>query len=126
MTVRIKTFLFFISALSILAPTISFSEDGSTAFFSGIEDLPVTPGLREIQDESLIYDTSAGRIVQAYAQGHLSSGSILEFYRVTLPQLGWQALGKKKFRRETEILELKITRSSGGARLLIRLNPVER
>ena len=126
MMVRIQTFIFLISVLSVLASTVSFSADNQTVFFLGVEDLPVAPGLREIPDESLIYDTSAGRIVQAYAQGHLSSESILEFYRVTLPQLGWQALKKTKFRRETEILELKITRASGEARLSIRLNPVER
>ena len=124
--IRVSIVLFLIAAFGTLTPTVSNGAENTPIFFAGIEDLPLAPGLHEIRDEGLIYDTSAGRIVQAYAQGTGTIDTVIEFYRTTLPQLGWQVLGKTLFRREAETLEFKISRTAGGVRLAVRLIPVER
>ncbi len=113
------------AAVATLAPTYSNGDENTPIFFSGIEDLPLAPGLQEIRDEGLVYETSAGRIVQAYAQGRIKIETIVEFYRMTLSQLGWQILGKTSFRREVEMLEFKINRTPSGVRVSVRLTPVE-
>jgi hypothetical protein len=126
MTFRVCIIMFLMVAFGTLAPTVSNGAENRPIFFSGIEDLPLAPGLHEIRGEGLIYDTSAGRIVQAYAQGRGTVESIVKFYQVTLPQLGWQVLGKTTFRREAETLEFKVSRAPRGARLAVRLTPAER
>jgi hypothetical protein len=107
MMFRLSIAISLIVTFGTLTPSIANSVENTPIFFAGIEDLPLAPGLHEIPEESLIYDTSAGRIVQAYAQ------------------LGWQVLGKTLFRREAETLEFKLSKTTGGVRLVVRLTPVE-
>jgi hypothetical protein len=125
MMFRLSIAISLIVTFGTLTPSIANSVENTPIFFAGIEDLPLAPGLHEIPEESLIYDTSAGRIVQAYAQGRGTIDRIKEFYQITLPQLGWQVLGKTLFRREAETLEFKLSKTTGGVRLVVRLTPVE-
>ncbi len=82
---------------------------GGVAFVSGIEDLPLMPGLEEDSEGRMVFDTAAGRIVEAYASGPVSRAEVLDFYAATLPQLGWKREGEAAFRRENEILVLEFS-----------------
>ena len=94
------------------------------AYFTGIEDLPVMPGLAEIPDAGLIFDKPSGRIVEAYAQGEVSEGAVLDFYQETLPQLGWLSQADNRFAREGEELTLQIRENEvGGIVVMFRLAP---
>ncbi|HSE79307.1 MAG TPA: hypothetical protein VLG66_15010 [Alphaproteobacteria bacterium] len=75
-------------------------------FVAGIDDLPLMPGLTSMPESSVAFDSPAGRIVEAYAAGTATRAAISEFYRRTLPQLGWQPAGTNAFRREGEQLKL--------------------
>ena len=75
-------------------------------YVSQVQDLPLMPGLTEVADAGLVFDQPSGRIVEAYAQGQVSREEVLEFYRTTLPQLGWQTLDELRFGREGETLTL--------------------
>ena len=75
-------------------------------FFAGIEDLPVMPGLEQMQGAGVSFDKPEGRIVEVAARGKVSRRAVVEFYRAVLPQLGWRAAGEGRYRREGEHLNL--------------------
>jgi hypothetical protein len=85
------------------------------AFLSGFEDLPLMPGLSEVAGAGVVFDTPSGRIVEAYAEGSVTSAEVAAFYARTLPQLGWQEAGAGEFRRENEVLRLEISARDAGA-----------
>ena len=95
------------------------ARDG-VAFVSGIEDLPLMDGLREAEEESMVFDTVAGRIVESYASGAVTRRQVLEFYASTLPQLGWRRRGETTFQRENEILKLEFSTTAANPALTVR------
>lgn len=62
------------------------------AFLADLSDVPLAPGLLEVEGERLVFDKPEGRIVQAVATGKRPVSEIAGFYRETLPQLGWELL----------------------------------
>jgi hypothetical protein len=86
------------------------------AFVSDIEDLPLMPGLTEAADGGMVFDTAAGRIVEAYASGAVTRAQVVEFYAATLPQLGWTRSAETVFRREDETLVLEFPPPDPAAR----------
>ena len=76
-------------------------------FLSSVEDLPLAPGLSEMADAALTFDTPSGRIVEGAARGTVEASAVLQFYGATLPQLGWARESDTRFRRETEILHIE-------------------
>jgi len=86
---------------------------GATDFFEILEDVPVMPGLQPVADAGIEFDTPSGRIVEAYAIGATSRSAVLEFYRGTLPQLGWQAGAGDAFLREDESLSIDFFGADG-------------
>ena len=89
--------------------------EGGIAFVSGIEDLPLMPGLAEVEETGMVFDTPAGRIVEAFASGRVSRAQVVSFYAATLPQLGWSPADATRFRREGETLELHFPATPGAA-----------
>ncbi|MDA8233033.1 MAG: hypothetical protein M0006_17015 [Magnetospirillum sp.] len=95
----------FLLALALLAAG-PFNQARAEGFLSACEDLPLAPGLTEVPDSSLSFDTPSGRIVEAYAKGTVGERTMLAFYASTLPQLGWTRESDTRFRREAEVLRL--------------------
>ena len=93
-------------------------------FLSVIEDIPLAPGLTEAAGEAVMFDSPAGRIVEATAQGRVARDTVTRFYSETLPQLGWQRVGTA-FRREGEELHLDISEPAGLLTVRFRLRPAE-
>lgn len=91
---------------------------GDTAFLTGVEDLPLMPGLAEVPGAAVVFDAPQGRIVETYAAGAVSTDDVLAFYGQTLPQLGWRAAGPAEYRREGERLTLDVT--PGAAETTVR------
>ncbi len=88
----------------------AYADSGSPAagFFSEIEDFPLMPGMEELPDATLIFDSPSGRFVEAYAFGRITASDLRTFYAASLPQLGWQPAGPSVFQREGELLEITI------------------
>lgn len=84
----------------------------TSAFVSGTEDLPLMAGLREVPDRGVVFESPNGRIVEAWAVGYLAPERVRAFYNESLPQLGWQAAGDMRFRREGEVLTLDVLAGS--------------
>ena len=86
-----------------------------SAFVPGFEDLPLMPGLVASAEGPVVFDAPSGRIVEAQVAGPASAARVLDFYRETLPQLGWHAAGPDgTFEREGELLKLAITEPERG------------
>jgi hypothetical protein len=94
------------------------------SYIAEVEDLPLMPGLAEVEGAGVVFDKPDGRIVEAFAQGEVSREAVLAFYRKTLPQLGWRAVGAARFRRENEALSLDFL--DGGGALIVRFTLVPR
>ena len=104
-----------------LAVQAAAGADQEVTYLSAIEDLPLMAGLAEAVEDKMVFDTPSGRIVQSYATGRVTRGQVLEFYAATLPQLGWNAIGPGRFRRESEALEVDFPAGgSGGGPLTVR------
>ena len=88
-------------------------------FVGGTEDLPLMAGLSEVSRRGMVFDTPAGRIVEAYARGPVSRDQVLDFYAATLPQLGWRPDGAASFRREDEVLKLSFPSTDGGGLMVL-------
>lgn len=80
---------------------------GAETFVSGVDDLPLMPGLAALPTQTVVFDAPGGRIVEAWADGTVSREAVLSFYDATLPQLGWTAAAPDLFRREGETLRLE-------------------
>lgn len=93
-------------ALAAVCGVGAGAQDAGIAFVSGIEDLPLMPGLAEVDETAMVFDTPGGRIIEALTSGPVSRDQVVRFYAATLPQLGWSADGETLFRREGETLEL--------------------
>jgi len=70
-----------------------------------------------------VFDKPDGRIVEFYAIGAISPAAVAEFYRHTLPQLGWSQTGTLEFTREEEILRIKVTDNNGTSVARFTLSP---
>jgi hypothetical protein len=87
-------------------------------FVAGIEDLPLMPGLTELGGSGFAFGSTDGRIVEGYATGNVTEGQVLEFYKATLPELGWQAASERSYRRQGERLSIDFVK--GGGPLTVR------
>ena len=92
-------------------------------YLTEIEDLPLMPGLNEVDGAGLAFDKPSGRIVEAYAQGAVSAAEVQRFYRDSLPQLGWQAAGSDLYLRDNEQLELQFRPEASGLTVHFILRP---
>jgi hypothetical protein len=71
-------------------------------------------GFVQIDNSGVNFDSPEGRFFEAYAEGaKVSYLKVIDFYKQSLPQLGWQAKGKNNnerlsFFREGEKLKIEI------------------
>jgi hypothetical protein len=94
-------------ALLLIATLLPGASRGGLAagkFVTGFDDLPLMSGMTEIPDTDVSFDTTAGRIVIAFARSPDAPGKIRAFYRTALSQLGWREQTETAFTREDEVL----------------------
>ena len=111
------------SLTACLAAHVPAVTDAADGFLSQLEDLPLVPGLSEDTSAGVSFDTAAGRIVEAFAHGDLTERQVLDFYRETLPQLGWTADNATAYRRGGERLRLELTQGARGLIVRFSLSP---
>ncbi len=95
----------------------------AVAYVTGVADLPLMPGLTEVAGAGVVFDKPSGRIVETYVQGEVGRDAVLDFYRRSLPALGWEAAGAAGFRREGEHLRLEFVSEEGPLVLRFSLHP---
>ena len=89
-------------------------------FFNGLPDLPIMSGLTEDPSATIVFDKPEGRIVKMTATGRVTRAAVNKYYGRALPHLGWEKIGLGRFRRDGEILLLKI--SGTGKDLTVRVS----
>lgn len=75
-------------------------------------DIPLPDQVIEDLERGASFDTAQGRIVTAYAHrpANISSDAIHQFYRDSLPNLGWQVIGDGlQFRRPGEQVIIRVS-----------------
>jgi hypothetical protein len=118
---RTLRYLVFVCAAIVCAAASMAADIENVGFVSGMEDLPLTPGLVGIQEEGMVFDAPTGRIVEAYAGGTLTKEQVLGFYRETLPQLGWRLVNEKRFVREEEVLRIEFIKQEAKTPAIIKV-----
>ena len=110
----------FLCAALLLTATMALA-DGR--FVSGIADLPLMPGLEEIEESAMVFSKPEGRIVEVMARGAVTREAASAFYDQTLPQLGWRPHRAGDWRRENEILRLDMKDGEYGVVIQFTLTP---
>ena len=103
--ISIQKFLKSASLLFFLLLMVDAAAQSS--FSSAIDDLPLMDGLNEAEGGTMVFDSSSGRIVEALSSGKVTRRQVIEFYRETLPQLGWHEIRSGHFVREDEVLKIE-------------------
>ena len=81
------------------------------------------PGMQELPDANISFDTTSGRIVEAFAKTEQSVERILSFYKNVLPQLGWRVETDTMFVRDTEILIIDLRKDGDSVIVQFSLEP---
>ena len=92
-------------------------------FLTGFSDLPIMPGMQELPDANISFDTASGRIVEAFAKTEQSVERILSFYKNILPQLGWRVEKDTMFVRDSEILIIDLRKDGDSVIVQFLLEP---
>ncbi len=117
-----------LATLFALAGLLVVSSVRAGDFFDGFPDLPLMPGLTERPESAVVFDHATGQVATAVASGPVEPAAVRQFYRRTLPPLGWvpecaapDCAPPDRYRREGQALELKLSPDRGEttARFLI-------
>ncbi len=92
-------------------------------FVTGLLDVPLMDDLSQGPAAEIVFETPAGRFVEARARGRVEPRAVLRFYRETLPQLGWCVAADGVFYREGERLMVEAAAGGGGTMVLFTLAP---
>jgi len=92
-------------------------------FVSGIADLPLMPGLEEIDGSTMVFSKPQGRIIEVAARGAVTRDAVRAFYGQTLPQLGWRKKGPGRWHRENEVLRFDVKDEKKGLVIQFSLAP---
>jgi hypothetical protein len=112
-----------VACLAILVAFTASVADAADGFLSRLEDMPLMPGLSEDTKSGVSFDTADGRIVEAFARGNVTERQVLDFYRETLPQLGWTAESSTEFSRGGEKLQIDLVPDDQGMVVRYSLSP---
>ena len=86
--------------------------DQKKQYVLGTEDIPLFGGLELIEEESSNFDAITGNIVISKYTSNSKAMSVKDFYKNTLPQLGWKLSKDTKnkilFVREKDKLEILV------------------
>ena len=106
----------------VLLFLLSAPAAGAAGFFQSVDDLPLMSDLREDVGRALVFDKPDGRIVKLVARGKVSKKEVHEFYRRTLPQLGWQPV-LRSYVREGEVLTLGFEQENSELVVYVSIKP---
>lgn len=90
--------------LFLLLPLSAWA--GETLYSAVIEDLPLMQGMTEHEDDAVVFDAPAGRIVETFASASFAPRDIVSFYDRSLPPLGWQKMSAAQYVRDGETLKI--------------------
>jgi hypothetical protein len=93
-------------------------------FLQAAADVPLMPGLAEIDGAATVFDKPDGRIIETLAEGALRLTEVEKFYAQTLPALGWQSRGQGLYERDGERLTLGLGGRDGAVTVRFLIAPM--
>ena len=92
-------------------------------FIDGLDDIPLMPKTIQIHSNNITFGNNESRFSEAYISSKKNNfKNISEFYKKTLPQLGWNYVSNKEnalhFERDMEILDIVLEKNKP---LLVRV-----
>ena len=84
----------------------------AATFIEGLEDVPIMNGLRQEKADNVSFGNEEGRFIEVYLSGKkVKFKQVKNFYKDTLPQLGWIYQGERDkniliFLRDGETMEV--------------------
>ncbi|MTI08932.1 hypothetical protein [Curvivirga aplysinae] len=122
MTHKLKRlFVFMIGGIFFAFLNFSSHAEG---FLSALPEVPLHEKISEIAGSEVSFDAPTGRIIQIAASGVESKKNILNFYKATMPQLGWTVRSSTEFTREKEKLSLSLSTENGETLVQFELSPI--
>ena len=94
-------------------------------FITGFSDLPIMPGMRELPDADVSFDTTSGRIVIAFVRTDRKANSVMIFYDRVLRQLGWEKKSSRVFIRDEESLTFDFINDGDSLIVRFSIEPVK-
>ncbi|WP_420548790.1 hypothetical protein [Curvivirga sp.] len=116
-----RSYAFLLAGIFFVFLNFASYADG---FLSILPEVPLPEKISEIAESEVSFDAPTGRIVQVAARGMKDKESILSFYKVTMPQLGWTAQSATEFTRENEKLSLTLNTENGETLVHFELAPM--
>ena len=112
-------------AAATALPLGAFAQQAKPAvFIERLGDVPLMPGLSVVERSGVDFDAPGGRIVEVAAAGPVTRAAVLEFYRRSLPPLGWTGRNGV-FVREGEKLRLELAGAGGRTEVRFFLSPAQ-
>jgi hypothetical protein len=99
-------------------------------FFSGSQDIPVMPGLVELDGRSFSYDKPEGEIIEIVARmDGVNTEQVLFYYEAILPQFGWGKVNAvfdgANFYREEAYLDISFDSEGAQSFVKIMIHPIQ-
>jgi hypothetical protein len=110
-------------ALSSVFLVWSSLTGAQSVYLVDVDDLPLAPGLVEDTAARVAFDKPAGRIIAAAASGSTTADAVGDFYRQTLPALGWNAINGNVWERDEERLIIQVDRRNSQVIVRFSLSP---
>ena len=91
----------------LLGTSFVFLNGYGISYVPGTEDIPLMEGASLVEEKPSIFDVSQGRVSVSRIVCSWKGSEVENFYRQTLPNLGWIRLSKNKYQREEQFLDIK-------------------
>ena len=114
-----------IAAILAFVPAFAADSDQPAAsdqqFTSIIDDLPLMPGLKTVDDSDVLFvEPHEGRIAETQASGEVGIDKVYNFYRRSLPHLGWKVIDGRTYERDGD--RLVIDAHADGKETVVRFS----
>jgi hypothetical protein len=107
---------------SNINPSQRGSEGTVAQFTKVIDDLPLMPGLTPVEEKDVLFTSPTGRIAQTTATGSVDVDSVYQFYKSSLPHLGWKIVDARTYERDNERLRIDVSGVNPKATTVVRFS----
>ncbi len=90
--------------------------EANAEFVEGMSDIPLMDGMKQIHSANISFGNDESRFDEAYITSNkIVFDKVCDFYKNTLPQLGWKFLSHDStavhFEREAEVLDIALEKN---------------
>lgn len=112
------------AAFPLPAQATDAKDAGDQQFTTVIDDLPLMPGLTTVEGNDVLFvEPHEGRIAETEASGAVAVDEVYNFYRHSLPHLGWQVVDGHTYVRDGEKLLIDAHAESGVTTVRFSVKP---